>query len=172
MLSKLPKPRFITLWSCLFLLQGLAVVQAAPVDFTMPNIEGKQHSLSEYRGKWVIVNYWATWCPPCLEEMPELMSFHDKHKDRDAIVLGINYEDIEKAELKEFLEDYFITYPILRADPTSAHTPFGLLRGLPTTYIISPDGELVTTRVGSVSGEYLESVIQSKPGSPTTAKSK
>ena len=60
----------------------------------MPDLSGKMRSLEDYRGKWVIVNYWATWCPPCQEEIPDLVDFHDSHKDTDAVVLGVNFEDI------------------------------------------------------------------------------
>ncbi len=63
------------------------------VDFMLPDLEGKPVSLSDFRGKWVIVNYWATWCPPCLDEIPELVSLHDDNRDK-LVVLGVDYEEI------------------------------------------------------------------------------
>ena len=86
---------------------------ADPVDFTLYDVDGKPRSLSEFRGKWVIVNYWATWCPPCLDEIPDLVEFHEKHKDKDAVVLGINFEEAGREHLLEFVDQHFMTYPVL-----------------------------------------------------------
>ena len=76
-----------------FVLLFAGPAMAEPVEYSLPDLDGKMHSLADYRGKWVIVNYWATWCPPCQEEIPDLVNFHDSHKDDDAVVLGINLED-------------------------------------------------------------------------------
>ncbi|MFV1983729.1 MAG: TlpA disulfide reductase family protein [Thiohalomonadales bacterium] len=130
-------------------------------DFKLTDINGKSHNLSDYKGKWVIVNYWATWCPPCLDELPELVDFYEEHKNKDAVVLGINYEDVDQKYLKEFVDEYFISYPILPADPGKAEF-WGPINGLPTTVIISPTGEMVSRHVGRINGQFLENVINSK----------
>jgi len=136
-------------------------VMAEPVDYSLPDMDGKVHSLADYRGKWVIVNYWATWCPPCQEEIPDLVNFHDKHKDEDAVVLGINLEDVGEEQLAAFVESFMISYPILRSEPL-ATTPLGPIPGLPTTYIIAPDGSPVARQVGPVTQKQLEDYIASK----------
>ena len=143
------------------LLAGLycAHLQAAPVQLSLLDLNGKIHTLDDYKGKWVVVNYWATWCPPCLDEIPELIEFHDKYKDKDAVVLGINHEAVKLDDLKEFVEQYFISYPVLRGQPGS-QTPFGTLRGLPTTYLVSPTGEVVARKTGRVSLQDLEDSIE------------
>ncbi|MBI3562581.1 MAG: TlpA family protein disulfide reductase [Gammaproteobacteria bacterium] len=142
---------------CLFS-SGLFAAVPQAVDFSLQDLQGKTHHLSDYRGKWVVVNFWATWCPPCLDEIPELVDFHEKHKAKDAVVLGINFEDVEASYLKNFVSEYLISYPILRGDQD--HTePFGSIDGLPTTYIISPKGEIVSQRVGGVTRAYLEDFI-------------
>jgi thiol-disulfide isomerase/thioredoxin len=148
----------------LFILLMPLRVEAEQPDFFLPDLSGKMHHLSDYRGKWVVVNYWATWCPPCLEEIPELVDFHNAHHTRDAIVVGINYEDSEPADLKSFVAEYMISYPILRANLTRPPV-FGRLLGLPTTFIVSPSGQLVQTRTGSITKEFLEDAIKqlSKP---------
>jgi peroxiredoxin len=152
--------RLFLLW--LLLLLGLslaACAQSESVDFTLPDLEGKPRSLSEFRGKWVVVNYWATWCPPCLEEMPELEVFHANHKDEDAVVLGVNMETISLARLREFAEEQFISFPILREQPR-AHTELGRIPGLPTSYLIDPEGRVAGRQVGPLTLQRLERMIE------------
>lgn len=136
-------------------------VIAEPVEYSLPDMSGKMHSLADYKGKWVIVNYWATWCPPCQEEIPDLVSFHDSHKDTDAVVLGINLEDVGQEQLESFVDSFMISYPILRSEPL-ATTPLGPVPGLPTTYIIAPDGSPVARQVGPVTSKQLEDYIAGK----------
>ena len=139
-------------------LAGTAV--AEPVDFKLPDVQGQPHSLSEHRGKWVVVNYWATWCPPCLEEIPDLVAFHERHKDKDAVVLGVNYEDLPEEQLKAFVDEYFISYPVLRnGDTQPAHERLAV-GGLPTTYIISPEGVPVARQVGGITGADIEAFME------------
>ncbi len=149
----------------LALLGGLllgAQALAETVDFTLPDLQGKPHQLSDYRGKWVVVNYWATWCPPCLEEIPELEVFHANHQNKDAVVLGVNMEEIDLESLKAFVDEQFISYPILR---TGANSPgeLGRVTGLPTSYLIAPSGELAARQVGPITAGAIESFIRNYP---------
>jgi len=130
------------------------------VDFMLPDLEGKPVSLSDYRGKWVIVNYWATWCPPCLDEIPELVSLHEDNSDK-LVVLGVDYEEVNNDYLKEFVESQMMTYPVLRMDPIPV-TRLGQITGLPTTYIISPQGERMARQEGPVTQEAIEAYIARK----------
>jgi thiol-disulfide isomerase/thioredoxin len=150
--------RFLALvFMVLFAVTGVA----EPVDYSLPDVNGKKHSLADYKGKWVIVNYWATWCPPCQEEIPHLVEFHDRHKDDDAVVIGINFEDIGEEQLSAFVDSFLISYPILRSEPL-AETPLGTIPGLPTTFIIAPDGSPVARQVGPVTGQQLDDYIARK----------
>jgi len=130
---------------------------AANPDFTLLDLDGKQHRLSDYRGKWVVVNYWATWCPPCLEEIPELADFHDKHKDSNAVVLGVSMEQVSMEKLRQFVDENFVTYPVLPGTPSM--DTIGPVSGLPTTYLVNPDGRLVARQVGGVTAAGIETFI-------------
>jgi len=128
------------------------------IDMPLSDVHGNRSNLSSYLGKWVVVNYWATWCPPCIVEMPELQSFHDAHAEHDALVIGINAELIGKRQLLTFLEDYFITYPVFTSGPTQ-QSELGLIPGLPTTFLVSPEGEVVARQVGPVTQDMIEQFI-------------
>lgn len=141
----------------------LAPMQAKSFDVEFVDMEGETVRLSDFRGQWVIVNLWATWCPPCVKEMPDLTFFHEKHKDDKAIVLGVNYEDISVDKINNFTEELMITFPIVRfkdINLQSHRTPFGQLRGLPSTYMVAPSGEVVAGRAGLVNQEMLEEFIE------------
>jgi thiol-disulfide isomerase/thioredoxin len=148
------KSRFSVLLLLLFL---PFAIQA--VDMPLVAVDGSKHNLNHYRGKWLVVNYWATWCPPCIVEMPELQSFHDEHADKDAMVIGINSELISQDRLQTFLEDYFISYPIFISKP-GQQSELGLIPGLPTTFLVTPQGKVVAREIGPVTQEMLEQFIK------------
>lgn len=142
-------------WLLLMLLMGGSHVAFAS-GFT--DIDGVQRDLADYRGKWIVVNYWATWCPPCLEEIPELIHFHETHKDKDAVVVGFNMEETSTATLSRFVEENMMSYPVVAM---SKDMPLvGNIPGLPTTYLIDPQGNTVAMKVGQVDTEMLENFIK------------
>lgn len=142
----------------MLLLASFPVGAVQGVDFAYYDLDGKMHKLSDYRGKWVVVNYWATWCPPCLEELPELEVFHDSHKDKDALVLGLNMEDIDAEKLRAFVEEQFLSYPVLRVG-SHPWRLLGKVPGLPTTFLVSPAGDVVARQVGPIDGKTIEEFI-------------
>ncbi len=146
---------------------GLALASER-VELSLPDLDGEVHDLAQYRGKWVVVNYWATWCPPCIQEIPELVDFHARHAAVDAVVVGVNTESLDPNLLREFAAEMRINYPILREDPERL-SPFSRLFGLPTSYIIGPDGTLVTRHNGPVTAAQLEALI-GRAGSATAPR--
>ena len=143
---------------------SLALVQvtfAAAIDFSLEDLQGKTHTAKQYRGKWLVVNYWGTFCGPCIKEMPELSKFHNERKDDDAVVLGINQEEIPAKLLVNFTRNLKVSFPSLKV-PFEQVTPFGRVTVLPTTFIVNPQGELVARQAGAISLEALENYIERK----------
>ncbi len=149
-------------FSVILLVLLLASPGARAIDMPLNDVNGNRANLNSFKGKWVVVNYWATWCPPCIVEMPELQSFHDAHVEKDALVIGINTEHIGKQQLLTFLEDYFITYPVFTSKPLQK-SELGLIPGLPTTFLVNPEGEVVARQVGPVTRDMIEQFIAKWP---------
>jgi len=145
----------VLLWSFAALAEDL------PDDFTLPDMDGKAHSLSDFRGKWVLVNYWATWCPPCLEELPELEVFHSGAGGK-AVVLGVNMEAIGKPRLRAFVEQQFLSFPILVAGERPRRDQMiGPVEAMPTSYLVTPEGKIVARQVGQITSEAITAFIES-----------
>ena len=124
------------------------------VDFTLPDINGKSHSLSDYRGQWVIVNFWATWCGPCIEEIPELIEVSKLTDPVTPVVIGIDFEEIDTESLLEFTNALKMDYLVLRIGERPL-VPFEPLKGMPTTFIVSPEGKIVFRKIAAVTKEIL-----------------
>jgi thiol-disulfide isomerase/thioredoxin len=139
----------------------------ASPDVVLEGLDGSQHNLNEYigKGKWTVLNIWGVRCPPCLEEMPELIHFHDDNKDTRAIVVGVaidfpSYGYARKQEVMEFVSEHLVDFPVLLSDASiSEQIGVGLLEGLPTTYLYTPGGELVGMQVGGITGIILDRFI-------------
>ncbi|MCB1772180.1 MAG: TlpA family protein disulfide reductase [Gammaproteobacteria bacterium] len=140
-------------------LGGSGPVFASPDQFQLRDLDGREHRLVDYRGRWVLVNYWATWCPPCLEELPELEVFHNNAEGR-AVVLGVNMENIDEQHLRSFVEQQFLSFPVLPAGSRpSGNGLVGPVDGLPTSYLVTPAGKIVARQVGRVTADGIESFI-------------
>lgn len=129
--------------------------------FSFRDIQGRNQSLSGYKGKWVLVNFWATWCPPCLQEIPDLIALHDKHKDKDLVVLGVAMDYRSGQQVKDFASQMFVSYPVILGTEESA-AQVGDISGLPTTYLYNPQGKLVAYNVGAITRRAIENYIAIK----------
>ena len=150
---------------------GLQVwsLQARAVDYELPDVNGQIQSLEQHKGKWLVVNYWATWCSTCMKEMPELISLHESNKDNDIVVVGISFESIEQKNLKEFVSDKSIPYTVLNTEPVRV-TPLGKVPALPTTYIVDPEGKVVAGDVGIITQQDIEDYIAREKAASTVAE--
>lgn len=117
--------------------------------------QGKIIHLNDYRGKWIVLNYWASWCDNCLEEVPQLNAFYQKHANKDAVVLAVNFDQVNKLKLQQIVKKLNIHYPVLATDP-GPQIGITNLPGVPISFLINPNGELVKTLYGQQTEQGLE----------------
>ena len=141
------------------LLACLSISHAA--DFVLEDIQGRTHRLADYRGKWVLVNFWATWCSPCLSEIPELSSLHNAHKDKDLLVIGIAMQSGSRKEVADFAQAHRISYPVVLGDFKTSRQ-IGAVDVLPSSYLYNTKGELVSYQAGAVTRGSIETYIKNK----------
>ncbi|OZB37761.1 MAG: hypothetical protein B7X35_00260 [Halothiobacillus sp. 14-56-357] len=166
-----PSPRFTiailhtSVWrhvlSGLLLLMLASPVFSAPFEFSAQDVNGKTHTLSNERGNWVVINIWATWCPPCRKELPELAAFAKEHAKDHIKVWGLSVDTTASPdELSMFAQEHQIGYPIFKMNPQKLSV-FGNIPGIPTTFLINPQGELVARHVGAITAQQLLQMIKS-----------
>jgi thiol-disulfide isomerase/thioredoxin len=132
-------------------------------DFLFTDSTGKKLTLSSYKGKWVLINFWATWCPPCLKEIPDLVSLYESRKDVMVIGVAMDYQD-PKTVLK-FADSLSISYPIVFGDKKIA-AQIGPVSMLPTTYLFNPAGQPAAYKIGLISRESLEEFMRENSSDP------
>ena len=137
--------------------EALAIGEPIP-DTELATLDGEgTGSVSDYRGEWVLVNVWASWCDPCREESPALQRFYEEHRDQNFTVLGIDSRDVSSEGLA-FVEEFGLTYPQLHDSEGDVPDDYGMT-GFPESFLIDPEGNVAVARSGPVTGAYLEEAI-------------
>lgn len=137
----------------------LVALGAEASGFSLEDIQGKTLRLSDFSGKWVLVNFWATWCPPCLDEIPELVNLHNAHKDRDLQVIGIAMDSGDRYRIAKFAKAHGMVYPVVMGDSRS-QLQIGPVDVLPASYLYNPQGKLVNYQAGKVTRASVEALIR------------
>lgn len=141
-------------------------VKTVPQNFILQDHKNRYHSFADHRGQWIAVNFWASWCPPCLQELPDLQRFHKA--PNNAVVWGMNEESLTAKRLDKFLRAHHISYPIFpniaaQSESTKKRLrEYFPIRGLPTTYLVNPEGKIVKRFEGEVSYQQLSQFIITK----------
>lgn len=144
----------------LTLIFALSMQAAVASDaWSLTDANGKTVSLSAYKGKWVLVNFWATWCPPCLAEIPDLESLYGDGK-LSVVGIAVNYNT--RQEVLDFAKKEGITYPVVLGNEDTASL-FGGLDSLPTSFLYSPEGKLVGQHQGPLSRQDLVAAMRGAP---------
>ena len=132
------------------------------IQFELTDTKGNIHTHKTTHGKYLVINFWATWCTPCLNEIPAFVKFYDQHSNQVEI-LGLDYEPIDLKAIEEFSARFAINYPVILYNDKNdeEYLKFGDILGMPTTQIYNPEGELMQTFIGEISIEDLEKFIPS-----------
>ncbi|WP_300450501.1 TlpA disulfide reductase family protein [Accumulibacter sp.] len=130
----------------------------AIMKLTLPDLAGRPQALAQWRGKILVVNFWASWCTPCVEEMPAFSRLHSQYAGRGVQFVGIGIDEPDK--LRAFVETRPVSYPLLAATPAISQTPGLEIRGLPYTLVIGRRGAIELSRLGRLDEAKLEPVLQ------------
>lgn len=148
--------------ACIALIIGLFAASANAFD--LKDTTGQAQRLADLKGKWVVVNFWATWCAPCVKEIPDFAQFAKAQGDKVRVIgVALDWDETGKREaderkVKTFAKKVGLTYPLVLGDDKSEKI-FGKMKGLPTTIIYNPAGKIVFQKTGTVTPEMLNRVI-------------
>ena len=135
--------------------------KTADLNFTVKDINGKDVALSAFKGSVILLDFWATWCPPCKKEIPGFIGLYNAYKPRGFVVLGVSVDE-SNSDVKKFIKQYKMNYPVLagyeREDLQKAYAP---MPGFPTTFLIARDGSICFQHTGFTPLEEFESRIKS-----------
>lgn len=147
----------ITLAAVLALITGVVANQWFASDFV--TLDGEKHRWRDYQGQWVVVNYFAEWCAPCLRELPELNRFEAMTENTGITLLGVSYDRLSDTELTALADKYSIDFPLIRSAP-EPQMPNARPNSLPATYIIGPDGKVVRQLMGEQEADLLLEIVE------------
>lgn len=138
---------------------GIQKGQLAP-DFTLVDLQGTPIKLSDYKGKKVLLNFWATWCPPCRVEMPHMQQIYDDYQSKDVVILGVNltYTENHPDDVEVFLNEEQFTFPIVLDEEGEAMMEYQVF-AYPTTYLLDSNGVIQEKIVGAMSYETMEKYV-------------
>lgn len=141
-----------------FFFSSEARSEIAPA-WSLDDLQGKPVKLSDFKGKIVVLNFWATWCPPCVAEIPDFIEIEKEYRGKGVAVVGVSIDSLQPSEVAVFVKKAGINYPIVMSTD-EVTTKYGADDGVPITLIIRPDGTIADKHLGIVTKDYLEGHIQ------------
>lgn len=132
--------------------------ESAP-GWSLKDLSSKTVKLSDFKGKIVVLNFWATWCPPCVAEIPDFIDFEKKYQDKNVVVIGLSLDAIQPSAVAAFAKKNGMNYPIVMATSEVAEA-YGADNGIPLTLFVAPDGTVAAKMLGIASPAYLEKNVQ------------
>jgi len=145
----------------LSLLVALSFLTACSNQNSFHFLSGEEKTVDDYRGQWLVINFWAEWCPPCLEEIPELGKLVEENPD--IAVIGVSYDKLSNDELEALVKKLDIKYPIVATEPMP-YLPVAKPQSLPGTYLISPSGQTMGPILGKIDRSKILEIIQKVEG--------
>ena len=154
-------PYFTTVAAPVHVSSAPAPVQGAPApDFTLKSLDGQQVSLSQYKGYPVLINFWASWCPPCRLEMPDLVNAYTAHKADGFVLLGLNATALDSVpDVQAFVKEFGMTFPVLLDEDGSVEGLYRL-RGLPLSVFVDRQGINSRLNIGAMTADQIEHYIE------------
>jgi peroxiredoxin len=155
------------------ILVGLLLCSSAAMahDFIFTDTQGKLQRLVDYRGKWVVVNFWGTSCEPCQAETQDLIDLHNAHKNTDLVVIGVAL-DSSRASVAQFVAKHAIPYPIIFSSYTMVETEIGTVNSLPTSYLFDPTGNIAIFQESALTRADVEGYLFLKNKHPDSKETK
>ena len=143
------------------LLVLMSILSACSDQNSFHLLSGEEKSIEDYRGQWLIINFWAEWCPPCLEEIPELGKLAKENPE--LAILGVSYDKLTNSELEGLVEKLDIQYPVVATEPMP-YLPVAKPQSLPGTYLISPSGQTMGPILGKIDRQKILAIISKVEG--------
>jgi len=134
------------------------VIKTKASDFKLKDLDGKELSLSDLKGKKVFLNFWATWCPPCIEEMPEIQKLYEETKDSDLVIVAVEIQE-PLNEVKSFIQDNKYSFKVLLDSDQSVVSKYNIT-SIPTSYFIDIDGNIISKSIGPLNIDQMKSYIK------------
>ncbi|GAA0346573.1 TlpA disulfide reductase family protein [Bowmanella denitrificans] len=153
----MPQKALILVLAVLAMLTGFSSYIWLKPDFY--TLDGEAHQWRELRGQYVVINYFAEWCAPCLRELPELNRFNELVNNQQIQLFGVSFDQLEHSELASLKDKYAIAFPLIQTEPPPS-LPLQRPQSLPATYIIGPDGKLIKQLMGEQHADTLLALIQ------------
>lgn len=147
----------------MLLLVSAACMAGGATNLVLKDLDGHVHDFRAMRGKWVLVNFWATWCPACRDEMPDLIALNNEHKGKDLVVIAVALHYSSERQVTDFVATQGIKFPVVLGDKKLVNE-FGGVDGMPTSFLFAPNGDAVAYQPGQITQRDIDGFMKANAG--------